>query len=63
MSGFTLKTNDSELAGRNGQTVEVVREITEPEAGYDADVLPMTLIRFADGGEIAVWQDELVPGA
>lgn len=61
VSGFTLKTSDSELIDRNGQEVEVVREIVNPEAGFDAEVLPMTLIRFADGTETAVLQDELVP--
>lgn len=59
MEQFTLKSVDSELVVRNGQLVEIIGQITEPNEEFDAEVLPMTLIRFADGFETAVWQYEL----
>jgi hypothetical protein len=52
-------TTDSTLAPRNGQTVVVVRLITEPDEDFDAEVLPMTVVRFPDGFEVACWDDEL----
>lgn len=59
MEQVVLKSVDSELVSRNGRPVEIVGQITEPNDEFDAEVLPMTRIRFADGFETAVWQDEL----
>lgn len=57
---YRLKTADSNLKHRNGQKARVVREITEPESGFDAEVLPMWEVRFGDGFQTEVWPDELV---
>lgn len=54
-----FQTTDSDLARRNGQAVEVVGAITEPDAYHDEEVLPMYLVRFPDGFETEVWDDEL----
>jgi hypothetical protein len=37
----------------------VVRQITEPDATHDAEVLPMYVIRFEDGVEIEAFPDEV----
>jgi hypothetical protein len=55
-----LHTHDSELKERNGQTVEIIGHITEPSEEFDAEVLPMVRVRFADGQENVLWPDELV---
>lgn len=57
---YRLKTTDSNLKHRNDQKVRIVREITEPEEGFDAEVLPMLQVRFGDGYQTEVWPDELV---
>lgn len=57
-----LKSVDSELVDRNGQLVEILGQITEPNEEFDAEVLPMMRIRFADGFETVVWPDELRQG-
>lgn len=54
-----LRTTDSELASRNGQTVTVIDTLNEPDDYHDAEVLPMHRVRFADGFEVEVWGDEL----
>jgi hypothetical protein len=49
-------------ASRDGQEITIVRKITEPEPGYDQEVLPMYLGRFPDGVEGGIFPDELVWG-
>jgi hypothetical protein len=57
---FTFKTNDSTFKTLNGEVVTIVRTITEPEEGFDAEVLPMHRIRVeSTGQELDVWPDEL----
>lgn len=57
---YRFKTTDSDLKHRNAQKVRIVRHITEPEDGFDAEVLPMVEVRFGDGFQTEVWPDELV---
>ena len=56
-----FQTSDSKLLHRNGRTVTIERTITEPEAGFDEESLPMHKIRFADGYATECWPDELTP--
>lgn len=51
---------DSVLNARSGQRVTVARVVTEPERGYDAEVLPMYEVTFPDGATSAAWGDELL---
>lgn len=48
---------------RNGQVFVLVREITEPDASHDAEVLPVYVIRFPDGVEIEAWPEEILQEA
>lgn len=59
METHIFKTTDSTLKHRNGQKTRIVRHITEPEDGFDAEVLPMVEVRFGDGFQTEVWPDEL----
>jgi len=43
---------------RNDQECQIVRELTDAER--DPEVGTMYLIRFADGGEIHAWPEELI---
>jgi hypothetical protein len=54
-----LKTTDSKLESKNGQRLEVLRVITEPDAAHDAEVLPMYAVRLEDGSETELWFDEI----
>lgn len=63
MAKKIFKTDYSLYKHRNGQEITVVREITEPEEGFDAEVLPMFEIRFPDRHRIACWPDEIVESA
>jgi hypothetical protein len=58
---YTFKTVDSSLTHRNGQRATILRTITEPEEGFDAEVLPMHRIQFEDGATAYCWTDELTP--
>ncbi|QFG12772.1 hypothetical protein PBI_MIMI_298 [Arthrobacter phage Mimi] len=59
---YTFKTNDSTFKTLNGETVTIIRTITEPEEGFDAEVLPMHRVRVeSTGQEFEVWPDELTP--
>ncbi len=44
---------------RIGQPFTLVRTIDEPDETHDREVLPMYLIRFADGVEIEAWPEEV----
>lgn len=55
----TFTTPYSQYVDRDGQPFEVVRTITEPEPGFDAESLPMHVIRFEDGTEIEAWPEEV----
>jgi hypothetical protein len=55
-----FKSTDSNLKHRNGQWVTVTEHITEASEEFDAEVLPMMRVRFADGYVTEVWPDELV---
>lgn len=55
----TFNTPYEQYADRQGQEFELVRAITEPDASHDAEVLPMYVIRFADGEEIEAWPEEV----
>ena len=57
---YRFKTDETKLVHRNGRTVTIIRTITEPEPGFDAESLPMHKIRFADGYVTECWSDELV---
>lgn len=54
-----FKSPYEQYANRVGQEFELVRTITEPDATHDAEVLPMYVIRFADGEEIEAWPEEV----
>jgi hypothetical protein len=58
---FTFKTVHSILTHRNGEKVSILRTITEPEDGFDAEVLPMHKVEFEDGATAYCWPDELTP--
>jgi hypothetical protein len=58
-----LNTKGTDYAHRNGQTVTIVRTISEPDATHDAEVLPMHVVRFPDGATAEVWPDELTDEA
>lgn len=55
-----LKTSDSELKIRNGQTLEIIRKIEEPDKTHDLEVLPMTVVKFKDGYQTELWDDEII---
>lgn len=59
MSHHRFFSVDSNLVHRNAQKVQVIREITDPEEGFDAEVLPMLEIKFGDGYVTQCWPDEL----
>lgn len=52
-------STDSNLKHRNAQAVKIIREITDPAEGFDAEVLPMVEVKFGDGYVTQVWPDEL----
>lgn len=55
----TFRSADTAHRARNGQQCEVIRTITEPDASHDAEVLPMHVVRFADGVELEAFADEI----
>ena len=55
---YDSHNGDSGLNARTGQVVEVLRELTDREADI-ADVGRMFHVRFADGFETDVFEDEL----
>ena len=59
---FDSHGGDSQLNARTGQTVEVLRKLTEQEADI-SDVGSMFRIRFEDGYETDAFADELTPAA
>lgn len=62
MSTHIFNTQDSTFATLNGEEVTVLRTITEPEPGFDAEVLPMHKVRVdRTGQELEVWPDEIAP--
>jgi len=60
MYRFHTDSSYPELRNRNGRAVVIMRTITEPEPGFDAESLPMHKIRFADGYVAECWPDELL---
>jgi hypothetical protein len=44
---------------RDGQPFTIVRKIEEPNSDYDAESLPMYVIRFNDGEVIDAWPVEV----
>lgn len=55
---YKFNTTDSELEKYDGTEVEVIRPLTEDEADI-FDVGNMYKVRFADGYENDVFEDEL----
>ena len=55
---FDTHGNDSELNPRSGQTVEIIRPLTEKEADL-IETGPMYKIRFPDGYIRDAFEDEL----
>lgn len=55
----TFQSPYDQYRERIGQPFTLIREITEPDAGHDAEVLPMYVIRFPDGEEIEAWPEEV----
>lgn len=55
----TFRTVDTSHKARNGQQCAIVRTISEPDETHDADTLPMHVVRFSDGFELEVFDDEL----
>jgi hypothetical protein len=56
----TFTTPYEQHRDREGQSFALVREITEAESDYDAEVLPMFIVRFPDGVEIPAWPEEVL---
>lgn len=54
-----FKTPYSQYKHREGEEFTIVRKITEPDENHDAEVLPVYIIRFADGEEITAWPEEV----
>jgi len=59
MFSKTYQTDDSALSKYNGLAFEVVRKIDKPELGFDAEVLPMYVIKLENDVELAVFPDEI----
>lgn len=61
----TFTTPFDQYRDRIGQRFTVIRKITRrnmtqaDRAEYDAEVLPMYKIRFADGHETSAWPEEV----
>lgn len=55
----TFTTPYEQHRDREGQTFEVLRTISKPDADHDAEVLPMYEIRFPDGTRIEAWPEEV----
>lgn len=56
---FDTHGSDSELNVRSGQTVEVLRPLTDKEADL-LETGPMYRVRFPDGYERDAFEDELL---
>ena len=56
---FTFDSPYEQYAERRGQEATVTEQIIEPNRDYDAEVLPMYRVRFADGTEIEAWPEEV----
>lgn len=57
--GHRFYSKGKDLKHRDAQSVRIIREITDPEEGFDAEVLPMVEVQFGDGYVTEVWPDEL----
>lgn len=55
---YIFNTTDTELTKYNGKEVEIIRPLTEDEADI-GDVGNMYKVRFSDGYERDVFEDEL----
>ncbi len=55
---YIFNTTDTELTKYNGKEVEIIRPLTEDEADI-VDVGNMYKVRFSDGYERDVFEDEL----
>lgn len=55
----TFTTPYGQHKDREGQPFELVRVIDAPDATHDAEVLPMYVVRFADGLEVEAWPEEV----
>lgn len=58
----TFQTPYEQHRHRQGHAFTVLKVIDKPDDKHDAEVLPMYRIRFADGGEIEAWPEEIIPG-
>jgi hypothetical protein len=59
-SKYIFHTQDSTFSTLNGEEVTVIRTITAPEEGFDAEVLPMHQVKVNSTGQVLdVWPDEL----
>lgn len=56
---FDTHGADSKLNRRSGQTVEILRPLTDGEADL-FETGPMYVIRFSDGFETSAFADEIV---
>jgi hypothetical protein len=56
---FDTHGNDSELNSRSGQSVTILRKLTEDECDIN-EVGNMFRIRFDDGYETDAFEDELI---
>lgn len=61
MFTHTFKTAHSILTHQNGNKVEILQVITEPDDYHDAEVLPMFRVRSENGEEFESFEDELTP--
>lgn len=55
----TFTTPFDQHKDREGEPFTLVCVIDQPDQTHDAEVLPMYLIRFADGTEIEAWPEEV----
>lgn len=45
---------DSDRQELNGEAVELIRTVTEPEPGFDGEVLPMMYVKVLRTGEVVL---------
>lgn len=55
----TFQSPYSELKEYNGQPVEIIDHITEPCEGYDAETLPVYVVKFPNGNISTAYPEEL----
>lgn len=56
---YLFNTSATSMKHHNGKIVELICTIKEPDDTHDAEVLPMYVVRTADGETFEAFSDEL----